>query len=85
MNNLKISDYNSPNLTAKLAVNIEEPRENSNTGGVLLTLKQLGDSINGIDIAINDLSVGGDNASDIGDIQMIGLNLNGASILLRGH
>lgn len=85
MNNLKISDYNSPNLTAKLAVNIEEYRENNNTGGVLLTLKQLGDSINGIDIAINDLSVGSDNAPNIGDIQMIGLNLNGANILLRGH
>lgn len=85
VSSVKLSDYNSSDLTAKLAVNFEPPKKNIHTGGLLLTLKQLGDSINGIDVAITDLSVGSDNAPDIGDIQLIGVNLNGSSILLRGH
>lgn len=82
---IKVSDYNSTNLNAKLAINIEKPSLTSKSGGLLLTLKQLGDAMNGIDIAINNLSVGSDKASDIGDIQMIGLNIHGANLLLRGH
>jgi hypothetical protein len=86
MNSLKLSDHNSSDLTAILAVNIEAPKQNDkSSGGVLLTLKQLGDSINGIDIAISDLSVGSKNTPDIGDVQIMGLNLNGTNLLLRGH
>lgn len=87
IDNITITDYNSPNLTAKLAVNIEERGKGTNAsiGGLLLTLKQLGDAMNGIDIALNNVSVGSTHAADIGDVQLIGLNLNGASIILRGH
>lgn len=86
MSSLKLSDNNSPDLTAKLTVNFEAPKKsNNNSGGVLLTLKQLGDSIRGIDVAINNLRIGSETASDIGDIQLIGVNLNGSSVLLRGH
>ncbi|MDO8417491.1 MAG: FecR family protein [Agitococcus sp.] len=85
MNSLKLSDHNSSDLTAILAVNIEPPKQNDKSGGVLLTLKQLGDSIDGIDIGISDLRVGSEDAPDIGDVQMIGLRLNGANLLLRGH
>jgi len=85
INSLRITDNNSTDLTAKLAVNIEQPRRGDKYGGVLLALKQLGDTNTGADIAISDLRVGSDSAPDIGDIQMMGLNINGASILLRGH
>ncbi|MCB1659763.1 MAG: hypothetical protein KDI39_16205, partial [Pseudomonadales bacterium] len=87
IDSVRVTDYGSPNLTAKLAVNIEESGKgkNATVGGLLLTLKQLGDAINGIDIAMNNLSVGARNTPDIGDIQIIGLNLNGSYIVLRGH
>ena len=86
MSSLKLSDHNSSDLTAILSVNIETPKQNDkNAGGVLLTLKQLGDSIDGIDVSINDLRVGSQDAPDIGDVQLIGLRLNGTSVLLRGH
>jgi hypothetical protein len=85
INSLKITDHNSADLTAKLAVNIEQPRRGDNFGGVLLSLKQLGHAVNGADIAISNLRVGSDEAADIGDVQIMGLNINGSSILLRGH
>ena len=85
INSLKITDHNSADLTAKLAVNIEQPRRGDNFGGVLLSLKQLGHAVNGADITISDLRVGSDDAADIGDIQIMGLNVNGSSVLLRGH
>lgn len=86
MSSLKLSDHNSSDLTAILSVNIETPKQNDkNAGGVLLTLKQLGDSIDGIDVSINDLRVGSQDAPDIADVQLIGLRLNGTSVLLRGH
>ena len=85
INSLKITYHNSSDLTAKLAVNIEQPRRGDNFGGVLLSLKQLGHAVNGADIAISNLRVGSDEAADIGDVQIMGLNINGSSILLRGH
>ena len=50
-----------------------------------MTLKQLGDAINGIDIAMNNLRVGTRDTPDIGDVQIIGLDLNGSHIVIRGH
>ena len=87
VDSIRVTDYASPNLTAKLAVNIEEngKGKNATVGGLLLTLKQLGDAINGIDIAMNNLRVGTRDNPDIGDVQIIGLNLNGSYIVLRGH
>jgi hypothetical protein len=85
LDSLKISDHNLSDLTAKLAVDFVQPSQDDDIGGALLMLKQLGDANEGVDIGINDLRVGSEDAPDIGDIQMIGLNLNGASLLLRGH
>jgi hypothetical protein len=85
INSLKLTDHNSSDLTAKLAVNIEQPKRGDKYGGILLSLKQLGHATTGADIAISDLRVGSDSAPDIGDIQMMGVNLNGSSVLLRGH
>ena len=84
---MKVSDYGSQNLTAKLAVNVEQQGKGTNAtvGGLLLTLQQLGDAIHGIDIAMNNLSIGNSQSKDIGDIQIIGLNINGSYIVLRGH
>lgn len=87
IDSMKITDNASPNLTAKLAVNVEESGKGTNAtvGGLLLTIKQLGDALNGIDIAMNNLRVGTQNTPDIGDVQIIGLNINGSYIVLRGH
>jgi hypothetical protein len=87
IDSVKITDYASPNLTAKLEVNIEESGKgkNATVGGLLLMLKQLGDAINGIDIAMNNLRVGTRDTPDIGDVQIIGLDLNGSYIVIRGH
>lgn len=79
---LKISDYSSHNLTANLAVNFE--RKNNELGAVI-TLKQLGDIVNGIDLAISGLQVGGESAQEIGDVEVIGLNINGMQLGIYGH
>ena len=60
--------------------------------GLILTLQQVGGS-SGMDIAMNNLSLGGDRNplvagtqnADLGDIQIKGLNLNGTQVVIYGH
>jgi hypothetical protein len=87
IDSFKLSNHDSPDLTAKLSVNIEQQGKGTNTtvGGLLLTLQQLGDAIHGVDIAMNNLRVGTRQAQNIGDVQIIGLDLNGTYVIMRGH
>ena len=85
LKSLKLTDHASPNLNVKLAVNIEKQAARNTLGGLLLTLEQLGDKENGLDLMLSNLSIGSDTAQDIGDIQVIGLNIGNAKIILRGH
>ncbi len=82
MNSLRISDYSSANLTAKLVVDFERKNE---ANSIALTLKQLGDIVNGVNITMNRVKVGDAFAKDIGDIEIIGLNLNGLQLVLTSH
>ena len=52
--------------------------------GLVIT-SQLGTLAGGIDIAINDLTVGDTNASILGDIQILGLKLGTSKIVIMGH
>jgi hypothetical protein len=85
LKSLKLTDHASSNLSVKLAVNIEKQAVRNTLGGLLLTLEQLGDKENGLDLMLNDLSIGSDTAPDIGDVQVLGLNIGNAKIILRGH
>jgi|GEM_PF-1700598 len=86
MGSLKLTDNASPNLTAKLAVNVAKNiNDTSSLGGLVLSLNQLGDLLNGLDVVINDLRVGKSSTPDIGDIQIIGLDINGSRVVLYGH
>lgn len=86
MSSLKITDNASSNLTAKLAINVAQKiYDKSSLGGLVLTLDQLGSALNGLDVAINDVSVGRAFTPDIGDIQIIGLDLNGSRVILYSH
>lgn len=85
LKSLKITDHASPNLSVKLAVNIEKQAVHNTLGGLLLTLEQLGNKENGLDLVLSNLSFGSDTAQDIGDVEVIGLNIGDAKIVLRGH
>ena len=85
LKSLKLTDHASSNLSIKLAVNIEKQAVRNTLGGLLITLEQLGDKENGLDLMLNDLSFGSDTAPDIGDVQVLGLNIGNAKIILRGH
>jgi len=55
------------------------------TNGMVLTLDQLGDATNGVDMAMNNVALGDTNAAVLGDIQILGLNLNGTEVVISGH
>jgi hypothetical protein len=56
------------------------------TNGLVLGLGQLGTVANGIDISMTNVSLGDANiTADIGDVQMLGLNLNGTEVVVVGH
>lgn len=50
--------------------------------GLVLTMTQLGDATNGVDLTMANVGLGG---SSIGDVEIIGLNLNGDTIRISGH
>lgn len=39
----------------------------------------------GIDISLNDIKMGDATAVDIGDVQILGMNMNGSKIIISGH
>lgn len=64
-------------------------------GGLVVTLGGLGgkgtDAVfgtaddTGADVTINDIRLGSATALDLGDVQMLGLNMNGTSLIISGH
>jgi hypothetical protein len=52
------------------------------TDGLIINVSSLG-SATGLDIAMTDFKLGGANA--IGDVEILGLNLNGTQISVNGH
>lgn len=53
--------------------------------GLVVQLAQLGDATNGADLALNNVRVGDSAAATIGDIQILGLNINGTTLVIKGH
>lgn len=53
--------------------------------GLVVQVVQMGDAANGADLAMNNVRVGDSSAKDIGDIQILGLNLNGSTLVIMGH
>jgi len=54
--------------------------------GLVLNLATLGDATNGVDIAMDRVHLGDVNATgSLGDVQVLGLNLNGLITVVTGH
>jgi hypothetical protein len=53
--------------------------------GLVVEVVQMGHATNGADLAMNNVRVGDTSAKDIGDIQILGLNLNGSTLVIMGH
>ena len=39
----------------------------------------------GIDVSLNNIKMGDSTAVDIGDVQILGMNMNGSKIIISGH
>ena len=86
---LKMVDAGGANLTASVVINA------NGTAGVLgeglyVTIAQLGHATNGLDLTLNDVYLGDTaltniNTANLGDVQMLGLNLSGSTLVIRGH
>jgi len=87
---LTVVDNGGANLTANVVINAV-----GNAGpagaGLYVTLAQVGDATNGIDVTLNDQFIGDSTATtttmndNMGDIQIKGLNLNGTTLVVKGH
>ncbi len=71
-------------LHALVGVNIASDIGGDGIGGLVVTLGALGIG-GGINVAINDAALGSATAADMGDIQMLGLNIDGTSLIISGH
>jgi len=95
---LKITDAGGANLTARVGVNVEDDLNQlaalsgstyagpaATEGGLVVSLAQLGTLAGGADISINNTKLGSATAQDLGDVQILGLQLAGTSLIIRGH
>ena len=53
--------------------------------GLVIETAQLGDAVNGADLAINSIRIGDSTAATLGDVQILGLNINGTVMVISGH
>jgi len=89
---LKIVDAGGANLTVKAYVDVGSRNAalgaalQDITNGLVLTVGQLGDATNGVDMTMNNVKLGDSNiTADLGDVQMLGVNLNGSELVIVGH
>jgi len=88
----KIVDAGGTNLTVIASVDVGS-RQAALAGfglqdivnGLVVGLGQLGTAAGGVDIAMNNVRLGDSNMSDLGDVQILGLNLNGSELVIAGH
>ncbi|MDO8331803.1 MAG: hypothetical protein Q7T36_15160 [Fluviicoccus sp.] len=73
------------NLDVVAGVNVGDGSAATNPNGLVITLGQLGTALGGADITLNNVQLGSAAAPDLGDVQMLGLNLAGASLIISGH
>jgi hypothetical protein len=83
------ADYTSATLGQKALVDgnfaTTEATAQNIYNGLVVQVVQMGDATNGADLAMNNVRVGDSSAKDIGDIQILGLNLNGSTLVIMGH
>ena len=53
--------------------------------GLVIEMAQFGDATNGADLTINDIRLGDSTAKTLGDVQILGLNINGTIAVISGH
>jgi len=75
------------NLNAVAAVNVGGPLSASSPlgEGLYVTLAQLGTAGGGADITLYNQKLGSAAAPVLGDVQLLGLNLAGTTLVIRGH
>lgn len=77
--NLQIVDTGGgANLTATLGID-------ASATGLVIGVTQLGTAAGGVDVRLADLKLGAAATTPIGDVEIIGLNLNGSTITVSGH
>ena len=79
MGALSITDNGGTgDLTTNIGVDVA-------ANGLVITMTQLGDATNGINLTMAGVAMGNASAASIGDVEIIGLNLNGDTIRVSGH
>ena len=53
--------------------------------GLVIEMAQFGHATNGADLAINNIRLGDATAATLGDVQILGLNINGTVAIISGH
>lgn len=81
---LVMRDVGGANLTASVAMDVGGALAPLGEG-LYVTLAQLGHATNGADLTLNNQYLGANTANDLGDVQIKGLNLNGTTLVIRGH
>ena len=83
---MKLTNAGGGDLDAVVGVNVEDSIGGDTNGGLIVTLGRLGATLtSGVDLTLNDNQLGSATAPDLGDVQILGLNLNGTSLIIRGH
>lgn len=75
--NISILDNGGANLTLGIDINATD-------AGLVIGLGQVGNATNGVDIRIIDQYLGTSTNSKIGDVSIVGLNLNGSTLTING-
>lgn len=75
---ITIVDNGGTDLSLDVGVDADE------ANGLVISLDTLGSGVAGIDIRVERVYLGTSTLGYIGDVEMVGLNLNGSSIYLRG-
>ena len=91
---VKVTNAGGTDLDILAVVNVEDDLTALNTnyagpaateGGLVVTIGKLGTAAGGADIALNNVVLGSGTAKGLGDVQLLGLNLSGSSLIIRGH
>ena len=74
-----ITDNGGLDLTTNIGVD-------ATTNGLVVSVTQLGNATTGVNMTMADVKIGDlATAASIGDVEIIGLNMNGDTITIRGH
>ena len=85
---LVMKDVGGANLTVDARINVSGGVAKPASGeGLYITLAQFGDATNGADLSLNNVAIGKNTGTTptIGDIQLLGLNIAGTTMIIRGH